>query len=449
MRVKVHEAAALVHMEDRKHSVPQELSGGQKQRVAIAGVMVNEAAVLLFDEPLANLDPATGKYAIELIDEIHKNTGNTIIIIEHRIEDVLQRRVDRIILLEEGRVICQSPPAELLLSGKLRDAGLREPLYITALRMAGHDLRKNRNIDDISALDASTFKTGLTDWFYAAGATEGGRETEELLRVVNLRQRYANGTEAVKGVSFSIGKGEAVALLGCNGAGKSTLAGVICGMEPASSGKILYKGADIATASIADRAKNIGFVMQDPNHMLSKPMIYDEVALGLRARGVPEAEAKEKVYQILRVCGLYPMRNWPISALSFGQKKRVTVAAVLVLGCELLILDEPTAGQDYAHYTEIMEFLLRLNTDTGITLIFITHDMHLALEYTDRAIVMADGAIIADRPTASVFGDADVIGRASLRRTSLYELAVKSGLPPGPFISKFISGERATRHKTV
>ena len=445
MHKRVVDAAKLVYMDDMLRNSPQELSGGQKQRVTVAGVMVDDVEVLLFDEPLANLDPATGKYAIELIDDIHRDTGKTVIIIEHRIEDVLCRRIDRVVLLDEGRVACQLPPAELLISGSLKGAGLREPLYLTALRLAGLDPRAARDIEDIASLGEAPFKDGLSDWFYAGPSAGRKPPADELLRVDNLKHKYSNGTEALKGIGFMLRRGEIVALLGRNGAGKSTLASVICGMEPPASGAVYFKGADIAPLSIAERSKHIGFVMQDPNHMLSKPMIYDEVALGLKARGVPEAEARDRVYDVLRVCGLYPMRNWPVSALSFGQKKRVTVAAALVLGCELLILDEPTAGQDYAHYTEIMEFLLRLNANAGVTLLLITHDMHLAIEYADRAIVMTDGTLIADRPVADVFGDDAIIGRASLKRTSLYDLAVIAGLPPAQFIGRFIQSEREER----
>ncbi|MCL2058213.1 MAG: ABC transporter ATP-binding protein [Oscillospiraceae bacterium] len=499
MHERVLGAARRVHMENMLDNSPHELSGGQKQRATIAGVMVDDVDVLLFDEPLANLDPATGKYAIELIDEIHKITGKTIIIIEHRIEDVLHRSIDRVILVEDGRVVSQSAPAELLLSGRLRAGGIREPLYLTALRLAGitrqgmggrarvevkcadsgrvevkcadsdrvevkcaergrageaeiadkldcfDNIDAISGIENIDTLDVAPFKKRIGAWFGARDIVEDTSAAAELLRVEAIRQQYDNGTEAVKGASFVINRGEAVALLGRNGVGKSTLAAVICGMEPSASGTIYYKGADFAPLSIAERSKHIGFVMQDPNHMISKPMIYDEVALGLRARGVAEEEARERVFETLRICGLYPMRNWPISALSFGQKKRVTVAAVLVLGCEMLILDEPTAGQDYAHYTEIMEFLLRLKDTSGIALLFITHDMHLAIEYTDRAIVMTEGEIIADRPTAAVFSDLGVIDRANLKRTSLYELAIKAGLPPEPFIRRFIQDERGMR----
>ena len=155
--------------------------------------------------------------------------------------------------------------------------------------------------------------------------------------------------------------------------------------------------------------------MQNPNQMISKAMIFDEVALGLQVRGVTEEETKERVYETLKICGLYPYRNWPVSALSFGQKKRVTIASILVLKPELLILDEPTAGQDYRHYTEIMEFIKDINEQYGITIIMITHDIHLMLEYADRAVVLADGRLIADDTPAKVLTNEDIASKAYLK----------------------------------
>ena len=182
--------------------------------------------------------------------------------------------------------------------------------------------------------------------------------------------------------------------------------------------------------------------------MISKPMIFDEVALGLTARGVPEEEKKERVNETLKICGLYPFRNWPVSALSFGQKKRVTIASILVLNPDVLILDEPTAGQDYRHYTEIMEFLKEINEKYGITIIMITHDMHLMLEYTDRAVVLADGQLLADALPAAVLTDEQVAERAYLKKTSLYDLAVRCGIDDATgFANRFIYQERLRREQ--
>jgi energy-coupling factor transport system ATP-binding protein len=186
-------------------------------------------------------------------------------------------------------------------------------------------------------------------------------------------------------------------------------------------------------------------VMQNPNHMISKHMIYDEVALGLVMRGVPDDEIKKRVEETLNVCGLYAFRNWPISALSFGQKKRVTIASILVLRPEVLILDEPTAGQDLRHYTEIMEFLTELNSQ-GVTILMITHDMHLMLEYTQRAIAIANGQVIADDTAVNILTNSEVVDQTNLKVTSLFELAVKAGIDnPSNFVSRFIDYDKEAR----
>ena len=197
--------------------------------------------------------------------------------------------------------------------------------------------------------------------------------------------------------------------------------------------------------SIKERSEKIGMVMQNPNQMISKTMIFDEVALGLKVRGINEEKIKEKVYDTLKICGLYEFRNWPISALSYGQKKRVTIASMLVLNPEVLILDEPTAGQDFKHYTEIMEFLCDLNKQ-GITIIMITHDMHLMLEYTNRAIVLCEGEKLMDDSSYKVLTNNEIIKKANLKETSLYELAVKTDLKePKQFVKKFIDYDRRYR----
>ena len=216
------------------------------------------------------------------------------------------------------------------------------------------------------------------------------------------------------------------------------MSALICGFIHPHEGAIRLNGEDIKDWSIKERGEKIALVMQNPNHMISKPMIFDEVALGLRARGVDESTIKEKVIETLKICGLYQFRNWPISALSFGQKKRVTIASILVMDPKILILDEPTAGQDYRHYTEIMDFLKELNTKYNITIIMITHDMHLMLEYTSRALVIADGKLIADDTPANILTNDEIIDKAYLKRTSLYDLALKCDINPSEFVNSFI-----------
>lgn len=446
MHAITRHAAELVGIENHLGYAPHELSGGQKQRVSLAGVMVDQVKILLFDEPLANLDPATGKQAIELIDEIQKKTDTTVLIIEHRLEDVLWRNVDRIVLVNDGTILADLRPDELLSGSLLAENGIREPLYVTALRYAGVDITPDKHpahVDSLVLDDADTQK--LRDWFTARPRPAAQPEREPLLEVKGLSFGYQKGQQTLRDVSFSIGKGEMVSIVGRNGAGKSTLSKLICGFETPDAGEIFLNGKPLAEENICRRAQHIGYVMQNPNQMISKTMIYDEVALGLQRSGLTEEQIREKVEATLRVCGLYPFRNWPISALSFGQKKRVTIASVLVLDPELILLDEPTAGQDFRHYTDIMEFLRGLNA-RGVTVVMITHDMHLMLEYTRRALVFCDGRLIADRTAAAVLCDPALVEQAALKETSLYTLANRCGIAPAQeFVERFIEQDREVR----
>lgn len=439
---KVDEAAEMVDVKKLLGNAPGALSGGQKQRVSMAGVMVDDVDILLFDEPLANLDPATGKRAIDMIDQIHKKKNTTVLIIEHRLEDALYRDVDRIIVVGEGQIVADLSPNELLVTDILNEQGIREPLYITALKHAGCKLSVSDMPQHIETMKLDGYRETMKKWFEAAESKRVDKRTESALRVEDLYFSYEEGSQILQHIHFDIKKGEMVSIVGKNGAGKSTLSNIICGFYKPTKGKIYLNGEDIAPLSIKERGEKIGLVMQSPNQMISKPMIFDEVALGLQVRGVPEEEIKERVNKTLKVCGLYPFRNWPISALSFGQKKRVSIASILVMNPEVVILDEPTAGQDYHHYTEIMEFLREINK-TGITIIMITHDMHLMLEYTDRAIVIADGHLIADDTAANVLTNEEIATKAYLKKTSLYDLAVKCQIDnPPEFVERFITFER-------
>ena len=446
MHAITRHAAELVGIENHLGYAPHELSGGQKQRVSLAGVMVDQVKILLFDEPLANLDPATGKQAIELIDEIQKKTDTTVLIIEHRLEDVLWRNVDRIVLVNDGTILADLRPDELLSGSLLAENGIREPLYVTALRYAGVDITPDKHPAHVDSLVLDNTDTQkLRDWFTARPRPAAQPEREPLLEVKGLSFGYQKGQQTLRDVSFSIGKGEMVSIVGRNGAGKSTLSKLICGFETPDAGEIFLNGKPLAEENIRRRARHIGYVMQNPNQMISKTMIYDEVALGLQRSGLTEEQIREKVEATLRVCGLYPFRNWPISALSFGQKKRVTIASVLVLDPELILLDEPTAGQDFRHYTDIMEFLRGLNA-RGVTVVMITHDMHLMLEYTRRALVFCDGRLIADRTAAAVLCDPALVEQAALKETSLYTLANRCGIAPAQeFVERFIEQDREVR----
>ena len=402
---------------------PQDLSGGQKQRVSLAGVLIDESPILLFDEPLANLDPKSGQETIDLIDKIHKEVGATTIIIEHRLEDVLYRPVDRILLVNDGTLLFNGSPDELLSSTLLLENGIREPLYVTVLRQLGFDTRSAQNLSQLDALDLSDL--ALPDRVLK---DKKDSSSDSILKVEGLSVSYGDNPTIIEDLSFSLKKGERLAIVGKNGAGKSTLAKALCGFVP-SQGKLTYEGQDISQDSIAERSERIGFVLQNPNQMISQTMIFDEVALGLRLRGIEEAEVEERVHEVLKTCGLYSFRKWPISALSFGQKKRVTIASILVLKPEIIILDEPTAGQDYKTYTDIMNFLDSLQKQ-GHTIVMITHDMQLMLEYSDRCLVVVEGEIIADDKPVTILNQKDLLESANLKQTSLYTLGQKLSSDP-------------------
>ncbi len=443
---KVEQTAKKLELTDFMGNAPGELSGGQKQRVSLGGVMALDVKILLFDEPLANLDPATGKRTIALIDEIMKKDDMTVIIIEHRLEDVLYRDVDRVVLMDGGRIIADMPPGEMLCKNILMENGIREPLYIAALKAAGATITKESRPQRIDTLDVSSYKEQVRGWYHRSSPAQRKDYGEELLSVEGLSFAYDEKRKILNDVSFDIKKGEMISLVGKNGAGKSTLASLICGFYKPDQGVIKLEGKDISDLSIKERGERIGYVMQSPNQMISKPMIMEEVGLGLTVRGVPENEVKERVGDILKICGLYPFRNWPVSALSFGQKKRVSIASILVMDPQMLILDEPTAGQDYMHYTDIMEFIKDIRDRLSITIMMITHDMHLMLEYTDRTLVLTDGELIMDDTPSRILTQNSICDRAYLKTTSLYDLALKCGIDdPGDFAARFIEYERNER----
>ena len=444
MKERVREIAQLVDMDSRLENNPYDLSGGQKQRVSLAGVMVDDVDILLFDEPLANLDPKTVKTDIELIDRIC-SSGKTVIIIEHRIEDVLHCHVDRLVLISEGRILADDTPDRVLAMDILSREGIREPLYLTACRYAGVEITAEMAPASLSTLDMAPCRERLRTWYESnLRRTEQPVQTP-LLEVRDVCYSYNGIRPVLDHVSMTVHEGEMVSVVGRNGAGKSTLAMVIVGFLEPDAGTVCLQGEDLSRYSISERAEHVGIVLQNPNQMISKSMIYDEIALGLRIRKIPESEIEKRVDRVMRICGLLPFKKWPISALSYGQKKRVTIASILVLNPKVLILDEPTAGQDYRHYSEIMQFLRELNT-LGQTIILITHDMHLMLEYTERAIVLSDSRKLADEKAYEVLCDLDLSDRANLKPTSLFDLAQKAGIDdPLSFVECFIRYDREVR----
>lgn len=440
MHEKVKQWAQKLDISEQLMQNPQTLSGGQKQRNAMAGVLVDEGEILLFDEPLAALDPAAGQQSMKLIETLHQQLQMTVVIIEHRIEDVLTQTVDRMIVMNEGKIIADDTPNNILKTSLLKEIGLREPLYIEALKAAAVDLANVKHLSQVKKVDVQGLDSTLHNW-----QKQSDLIREEVkqpgLTLTGIDFKYPSGPQIFTDFNLTINRGEMLAVVGKNGVGKTTLSQLITGFVLPNKGEINLEGIDLLKKSVKERADKIGYVMQNPNHMLSKVMIWDEVALGLVLRGLPQSKINTLVEQALKVCGLYEFRNWPISALSFGQKKRVTIASILVLQPKIIILDEPTAGQDWYHYTEMMQFLKTLNQTTGITLIFITHDMHLMLEYATRTVVLGSTGILADGIPAEVLANEKVVQQASLAQTSLYTLAKRFDLEPIAFTQQVIKYE--------
>jgi energy-coupling factor transporter ATP-binding protein EcfA2 len=445
LRKRAVEIATLVGVERVLKNSPQQISGGQKQRTSLGGVLVDDVEILLFDEPLANLDPATGKMAMELIDDIHNSSGKTIIIIEHRIEDVLHRHVDRIVLINEGQIVADMPPHEMIASNLFNRYGIREPLYVTLLKYAGVKITPEMKPAYINSIDLSPYVDQILNWYNRKIPKCPPLSEKEVIGVKDLSFSY-DTRSVLRDINFSIKKGEMLAIVGRNGAGKSTLSKLICRFEKGHGGEIRFNGESAEELSITERAAMVGYVMQNPNHMITEHQIYEEIALGLRLRHVDDEEIKIRVEKTMKICGLERFKSWPISALSYGQKKRVTIASILILKPGVLILDEPTAGQDYYHYTEIMEFLKELNKTLGITIILITHDMHLMMEYTKRSIVLSEGEMIADRDSSDVLTSVDIVEKGALKETSIYHMAKMVGIDnPKSLVDRFIDHENSIR----
>ncbi|MBA5761410.1 ABC transporter ATP-binding protein [Vibrio sp. 404] len=439
----VKATAKMVELEDMLERSPHDLSGGQKQRVSLAGILVDDVDILLFDEPLAALDPKTGRKTIEIIDDLHQRTNKTIVIIEHRLEDVLHRSVDRIILMEQGEIVADMTPDELLTSPLLATHGIREPLYLSALKAANCSIALENKPSSLANLSVAHYKPAFQSWLRDPERQESDARIAPLLQVADLTYSYDGERNALESVSFDVMPGEFVSILGKNGSGKSTITKLVMGVIEPDAGNITFDGQDIASLSIFERSQKIGVVMQNPNHMISHHMIFDEIAFGLRNKGLTENEITSKVEHVLELCGLSKYRHWPIEALSYGQKKRVTIASILVLEPKLLILDEPTAGQDYRNYTSMLAFVKKLNRDFGITVVIISHDMHLVLEYTTRSIVIADSKLIADKPMTQVFSEPELLEQANLTTTSLYDLAEKLEIEDkNQFMQAFIAIEK-------
>ena len=420
IKAEVAKWAQRFGLSNRLELAPQMLSGGQKQRTAMAGVLVDDGKLLLFDEPLASLDPAAGWDAMTMIDQLQADRDLTVVIIEHRIEEVLRANVDRIIVMSEGRIVANDTPTAIIQAGVLPQYGLDEPLYVQLLRRAQVDVAHLPHVADVQKVDVAAHQSAIAKLRVPVQTTV---VQQPQLTLSNVDFSYDQRQPLFQNLNLTINRGEIVGIVGKNGSGKTTLSHLLTGFLMPDAGDIRLDGQSVLGQSIKTRAEQVGYVLQNPNHMITKSTVFDEVASGLVLRQVEPAEIEQKVRSVLRLLDLDGMRNWPIGALSFGQKKRVTIAAVLVLSPQILILDEPTAGQDATHTQELLTFLTAINRQEHVTIVMITHDMHLLANFVQRALVVVDGQLLADTTPAELLADEALVQAASLRTTSIYQLA--------------------------
>ncbi len=441
MHKKVLETSKIVEMERFLNYNPQNLSGGQKQKVTLGGVIIDDVDILLFDEPLANLDPKSSEDIINLMSRISKG-NKTLIVVEHRLEEILKLDLDRIILLDDGEIVFNGTSSELLCANILKNYGIREPLYVSALKYCGINIKDYLYSNDP---DFKFISESVNNFCKSIESPLPKPITKPpILRCENISFSYDENKKVVNNVSFDLFDGEILCIVGKNGAGKSTISKLMCGFIKSSSGSFIFKGKDISNYAIYDRSKIIGYVMQNPNQMISHTTVFDEVAFALKNLKLSRNDITNRVSHIMKICGVYEFRNWPISALSFGQKRRVTISSILVMNPKIIILDEPTAGQDFKNYIQIMEFIKSL-TLNGITVVIITHDMYLLMEYADRCIVMCDGIKIGDDIPLNILSNAEIVKESNLKQTSLHELGKTLNIDDKYFINKIISYDRSLR----
>jgi len=369
------------------------LSGGEKQKVALAGILAMRPSILLLDEPLASLDPASAQDTLKLVRRL-VDEGMALVMVEHRVEDVLSIRPDRVMFLDDGQV---------------RYLGDVEGLYQVV------------NYHEIKIPAPMVIERAATDppppeiEFSPASAGQG--DENALVRFEKVSFGYARDLEVLQGIDLEVRRGDVIAILGPNGAGKTTLVKHAIGLLKPRSGRVLVDGRDTHQISVAQIAKTLGYVFQSPSHMLFAPTVHEELAFGPRNLGHAPGQITEEVQEAVKIVNLVGRENDPPLALSFGQQKRVTIAAILAMRSRILVMDEPTAGQDYENYMDFMDAILSLPSFEAI--IFITHDVDLAVIYANRVLLVNQGRLVADGPPEQVLDDVERLRNNRLVPTSL------------------------------
>jgi energy-coupling factor transporter ATP-binding protein EcfA2 len=409
-----------------RHKLIYEISGGQKQRVAIASVLAMEPKILLFDEPTANLDPLGAVQIFDLMKRINQEMGITIIVIEHNVDSVMCH-ADRLILMEQGTIRYNGPPRELMQEKGhfiLDDLGLRIPQVCELGLMMEKKgiLLKPFPLTVQEAAEAISQQGNRLEFLPRPSAIPRPNKSEPVIETCGLNFVYPDDTHAVKDVSLKMDRGDVVSIIGKNGSGKTTLTSLFVGLNKPTSGKGTVCGLDLGTASIRELTSKVGYVFQYPEHQFVEDTVYKEVAFSLKAQKRPEEEVDTRVCQVLELLGLEQERDKHPLRLSMGQKRRLSVATMLILNTDVLILDEPTTGQDRKNIDNIMQIMMDSNK-LGTTIILITHDMNLVAKYSNRILVMDEGEVVFYGSKSDFFRDFFTIRSSTLVLPEIYELA--------------------------
>jgi energy-coupling factor transport system ATP-binding protein len=404
----------ISHLRDRETF---HLSGGEKQKVALAGVLAMRPSILLLDEPLASLDPASAQDTLDTVRQL-ANDGMTVLMVEHRVEDVLRIKPDRVMFMSEGQI---------RYLGNLE--GLSKVVNYHEVKLPAKDIVERAKRDQAPAeikVLPGVAGHGLGD------EAEGRAKAEPLVRFENVAFGYETGHEVLHGVNLEIKRGDVIAVLGPNGAGKTTFVKQAIGLLKPKAGRVLVDGRDTREASVAEIASTLGYVFQSPSHMLFAPTVLEELSFGPKNLKHAKEQIEKEVKEALKIVNLVDNEQDPPLALSFGQQKRVSIAAILAMRSRILVMDEPTAGQDYQNYMNFMDSILQMPGFEAI--LFITHDVDLAVIYANRIIMIADGRLVADGKPQDVLRDFDRLKANRLIPTSLLELNLERFSETGRFL---------------
>jgi len=410
---RVDEAINAVGIKQLRKRNIYTLSGGQKQRTAIADILAMRPNIIVFDEPTADLDTVGRREVMQEIMKLKQEYDKTIILIEHRLEEPL-KYADRVILQDiDGRIIMDNEPHGAFKNPQLfKNLGIDYPPLARIAYDLGMDFLPLSENELISRLRTRMEARQLR--FTNRPIEERKEKKRPIISVENLKYSYEDGTEALRDLDISISAGEFVAIIGQNGAGKSTLAYNLVGLLKPTSGRVIVDGINTSKASIPQMAQKIGFVFQNPDHQLFTDRIWDEVAFGLKhALSLPQRELEERTQIALETMGLVSLKEKHPHAISRGQRRRLAVATVLAMKPKIILLDEPTTGQDYGHTSKLMDLVKKLNK-TGKTIIMITHEIGIVAEHAERTIVMHRGKVLIDGPTRKVFANSKLLSEAGI-----------------------------------